>query len=426
MPADARARARVCMNALAYALAYALAPRVGPAAGRARAPAAATTRRDRSAGALRRAPAPRKGPSPAPRTRRGAPRSLVHRQGRLGGGSGRLKGPRACLRCLRCRRSSRVRAPSAKALAPRARVHRERADALGVQSSAEPSRRASPRAAARGRLARSMRAHAVSRRDAGDSVGNSSRSPSQSGRGPRHLAAARAAPPPSRRRRRAGETERRERQDRLGVDGTGARLEQTGATRACRDAKPMRAASSPSHAGTARARRARRVHPAPRRGGAALHLHRVRRGFGRGRGVEKGVVVCGSGVVEESNRGSREARQRGAVGEKAKVAATRREPKRSCSIFNKNPGFPRRRGTDRFRAPPMLRVVRRNAPGMKPRAGLSPSRLAAAGLRSASIWRTRKSRSRLVGRRKSQRPVEVARGAGRLLRTRRTLSNIFS
>ena len=31
---------------------------------------------------------------------------------------------------------------------------------------------------------------------------------------------------------------------------------------------------------------------------------------------------------------------------------------------------------------------------MKPRAGLSPSRLAAAGLRSASIWRTRKSRSR--------------------------------
>ena len=34
------------------------------------------------------------------------------------------------------------------------------------------------------------------------------------------------------------------------------------------------------------------------------------------------------------------------------------------------------------------------APGMKPRAGLSPSRLAAAGLRSASMWRTRKSRSR--------------------------------
>lgn len=31
---------------------------------------------------------------------------------------------------------------------------------------------------------------------------------------------------------------------------------------------------------------------------------------------------------------------------------------------------------------------------MKPRAGLSPSRLAAAGLRSASIWQTRKSRSR--------------------------------
>lgn len=43
----------------------------------------------------------------------------------------------------------------------------------------------------------------------------------------------------------------------------------------------------------------------------------------------------------------------------------------------------------------MLRVVEEeNAPEMKPRAGLSPSRLAAAGLRSASIWRTRKSRSR--------------------------------
>ena len=54
-----------------------------------------------------------------------------------------------------------------------------------------------------------------------------------------------------------------------------------------------------------------------------------------------------------------------------------------------------------------------DAPRMKPRAGLSPSLLAATGLRSASIWRTRKSRSRTAsgGGKVSARPrSRAARG----------------
>ena len=335
----------------------------------------------------------------------------------------------------RCRHSAAGgHSASALGVARRRVVHREHADALGCRIERGASRGgASPRARRRaGARALHARARAVRERDAGDSVGNFFQSPSQSGRGdPRPISPPRGAAAPLHLGggAGAGETERRERQDRLGVDGTGARLEQTGR----RAALPRREASMrdefPSHAGRA-SRAASSARPsAPRRGGAALHLHRVRRGFGRGRGVEGRRRLV---PVLSRNRtvGSREAgvSVKARKGEKAKVAATRREPKRSCSNFRtKTPDFLADVAQIDFARRRMLRVVRRKRTWDEAAGGAEPE--PPGGRRSAlslHLADAQVSVEDCVGRRKSQRPVEVARGAGRLLRTRRTLSNIFS
>ena len=204
-------------------------------------------------------------------------------------------------------------------------LHREGADVLGVQNRARrllEAERLRTRGGARAPRALHARARGVRERDAGDSVGILF----QGFRGVHHRVGAVTSPRPSRRRAGAaaplhlggsagaGETERCERQDGVdGVDGAGARLEQTEATRGFAATRSLHARDelAVARGDGRRARRARRVHPAPRRGGAALHLHRVRRGFSRGRGVEGGVVVCDSGVVEETNGGvARSRRQR--------------------------------------------------------------------------------------------------------------------
>jgi hypothetical protein len=151
----------------------------------------------------------------------------------------------------------------------------------------------------------------------------------------------------------------------------------------------------------------------------------------------KGVVVCGSGVVEESNGGvARSRRQR--KGAKRRKVESRRDDERTetklvklralgSNFRTKTPDFLADVAQIDFARRRMLRVVRRKRTWDEAAGGAEPE--PPGGRRSAlslHLADAQVSVEDCVGRRKSQRPVEVARGAGRLLRTRRTLSNIFS